>query len=179
MTSRVAAVLVCVCLLAASRAAGQSLQVTPLPRDGQVLVSFRLSNAFTSEVQAAIHSGLTISFVYRIDLLRSSALWLDRTVASAEVTASVRYDNLTRRYHLTRGVDGRIEQAEAIENEADAQAWLTADFARLPLFSHTALEPNSEYYLRVRAHMTPRNASFVWPWDRHDVTGQTKFTFVQ
>jgi hypothetical protein len=168
-----------VLMVSVSPAAGQSLQVTPLPRDGHVLVSFRLSDAFTSEVQAAIHSGLTISFVYRVDLLRSSALWLDRTIASAEVTATVRYDNLTRRYHLTRGVDGRIEQAEAIEREEEAQAWLTADFARLPLFNRTALEANSEYYLRVRAHMTPRNASFVWPWDRHDVTGQTKFTFVQ
>jgi len=165
--------------LTAPVAAAQTLHVTPLPRDGRVLVTFKLANAFTDEIRAAIHSGLTISFVYRIDLKRSSALWLDSTLASTEITATVRYDNLTRVYHVTRMQDGRIERAETTEREDDARAWLTADFDKLPLFSSAALEANSEYYVRVRAHTTPRNASFVWPWERHDVTGQAKFTFVQ
>ena len=163
--------------LTASAAAAQ-LQVTPLPRDGRVLVTFKLANAFTDEIRAAIHSGLTISFVYRIDLKRSSALWLDSTIATTEIAATVRYDNLTRRYQLTRTQDGRIERANETEREEDARAWLTADFDKLPLFSSASLEANSEYYVRVRAHTTPRNASFVWPWERHDVTGQAKFTFV-
>jgi hypothetical protein len=165
--------------LTATVAAVQTLQVTPLPRDGRVLVSFKLADAFTDEIRAAIHSGLTISFVYRVDLKRSSALWLDATLASAEVIATVRYDNLTRIYHVTRMLDGRIERAQTTEREEDARAWLTADFDKLPLFSSATLEANSEYYVRVRAHTTPRNASFVWPWERHDVTGQAKFTFVQ
>ena len=165
--------------LTAPVVAAQTLHVTPLPRDGRVLVTFKLANAFTDEIRAAIHSGLTISFVYRIDLKRSSALWLDSTLASTEITATVRYDNLTRVYHVTRMQDGRIERAETTEREDDARAWLTADFDKLPLFSSAALEANSEYYVRVRAHTTPRNASFVWPWERHDVTGQAKFTFVQ
>jgi hypothetical protein len=165
--------------LTASAAAAQTLQVTPLPRDGHVLVSFKLADAFTDEIRAAIHSGLTISFVYRVDLKRSSALWLDSTLASTEITATVRYDNLTRVYHVTRMQDGRIERAETTEREEDARARLTTDFYKLPLFSSAALEANSEYYVRVRARTTPRNASFLWPWERHDVTGQAKFTFVQ
>jgi hypothetical protein len=76
-------------------------------------------------------------------------------------------------------LDGRIERAEITEREDDVRAWLTSDFDKLSLFSSAALEANSEYYVRVRAHTTPRNASFVWPWERHDVTGQAKFTFVQ
>jgi uncharacterized protein DUF4390 len=179
MMRRGFAILLWAAVLTASVGAAQSLQVTPLPRDGRVLVSFKLADAFTDEIRAAIHSGLTISFVYRIDLKRSSALWLDSTIASTEITATVRYDNLTRVYHVTRMQDGRIERAETTEREEDARAWLTADFDKLPLFSSASLEANSEYYVRVRAHTTPRNASFVWPWERHDVTGQAKFTFVQ
>ena len=121
----------------------------------------------------------TTKTVYRIDLKRSSALWLDSTLATTEITATVRYDNLTRVYHVTRMQDGRIERAETTEREEDARARLTTDFDKLPLFSSAALEANSEYYVRVRAHTTPRNASFLWPWERHDVTGQAKFTFVQ
>src|SRR4051812_38418079 len=88
---------------------GQTLQVVPLPRDGEVLVSFKLDEALTDDIRTAIHSGLTIKFVYKVDLRRSSAVWLDRTIKSAVVTATVRFDTLTRIYHYSRTVDGHIE----------------------------------------------------------------------
>jgi hypothetical protein len=179
MRRGVAAVLLCVGALTVSPAAAQTLQVTPLPRDGQVLVSFKLSDAFTEEVLAAIHSGMTISFVYDVDLKRASAVWVDRTIASASVTAAVRYDNLTRRYQLTRMLDGRIERADTTEREEEVRAWLTADFDKLQLFSRAPLEANGEYYVRVRVHTTPGTASFVWPWMRSGVTSLAKFTFIQ
>ena len=157
----------------------QSLQVIPLPRDGEVLVSFKLGEALTDDIRAAIHSGLTISFHYKVDLRRGSAAWFDRTIASAVVTATVRYDNLTRKYHVTRLIDGLIDVADQIDREEVAWAWLTTHFDRLSLFRTVALERNGEYYVRVRAHTTPRNASFVWPWQREDVVGLAKFTFVR
>ena len=157
----------------------QSLQVVPLPRDGEVLVSFKLGEALTDDVRAAIHSGMTISFVYKVDLRRSAAAWFDRTIASSVVTATVRYDNLTRKYHVTRLIDGQMDVADKIDREDAAWAWLTRQFDRLALFRTVALEPNGEYYVRVRAHTTPRNASFVWPWQREEVVGLAKFTFVR
>src|SRR3569832_1854619 len=71
-------------------APGQTLQVIPLPKDGEVLVSFQLKEALTDEIRAAIHSGLTIKFVYKVDLRRSSAIWVDRTIKSAVVAAAGR-----------------------------------------------------------------------------------------
>jgi hypothetical protein len=79
-------------------------------------------------------------------------------------------DHLGRHRHR----DGAIRSAhEAII----VREWLTA-FDKLPLFSAAALEPNAEYYLRVRAHTTPRNAAFVWPWGS-DIAGLAKFTFLK
>jgi hypothetical protein len=155
----------------------QSLQVTPLAKDGRVLVSLRMNDVFTEEVRAAMHSGLRITFVYDIELKRSTALWVDRTLATATVTASVEYDILTRRYLATRREDGRIERADTFEGEEAARAWLT-EFEKLPLFSSAPLEGNSEYYLRVRAHTTPRNATFVWPWEG-GIAGLARFTFLR
>src|SRR4051795_11386033 len=152
-------------LLALLALPGQILEVAPLPRDGQVLVSFKLGDAFTDEVEAAVHSGLTVSFVYKVDLMRGSTAWFDRTLASTVVTATVRYDNLTRKYHITRMLDGRIERAETTGSKEFVRDWLTTDFERLPLFTTVTLQPNSEYYIRVRAHTTPRTAAFLWPWD--------------
>jgi hypothetical protein len=179
MIRRPLLVVLAVALLAGSVSAAQTLQVSPLPRDGQVLVSFKLGEVFTDEIKAAVHSGLTVSFVYKVDLMRAAAAWFDRTIATTVVTATVRYDNLTRVYHITRVLDGRIERAQTTDREDVAREWLTSEFDRLPLFRSVELERNSEYYVRVRAHTTPRNASFLWPWDRHDVTGLAKFTFIQ
>ena len=179
MVRRTTIIFIFATMLAASGARAQTLKVAPLPRDGQVLISFTLAEAFTEEVRAAVHSGLTVSFVYRVDLMRNSAVWFDRTIGSAVVTATVRYDNLTRRYHVTRRLDGRIERAETTEREEVVREWLTADFEKLPLFRSVRLEPNGEYYVRVRAHTTPRDATFLWPWNGHDVMGLAKFTFLQ
>jgi len=168
-------------LLAAAgpQAFGQTLQVIPLPRDGEVLVSFKLDEELTDDIRAAIHSGLTIKFVYKVDLRRSSAVWLDRTIASAVVTATVRYDTLTRIYHYSRALDGRIEFADTTNKEDVAWSALTRDFARLSLFRGTSLEPNADYYVRVSANASPRNAAFVWPWRGDDAMGFAKFTFVR
>ena len=157
----------------------QTLEVVPLPRDGEVLVSFKLNETLTDEIRKAIQSGLIVKFVYKIDLRRSSSVWVDRTLASASVGATLRYDTLTREYHVARTIDGRTEKADVITREDVAWSWLTRDFSRLSLFRGLALEPNAEYYVRVRANASPRNASFIWPWAGDDAVGLAKFTFMR
>jgi len=178
MVSRTALVLLSV-LAFAPPPEGQILQVAPLTRGDEVLVSFKLAQEPTEEIRNAIHSGLAVSLVYKVDLRRSSAGWIDRTIASAMVTATVKFDNLTRRYAVTRAVDGRIDKAESKDAEEAAWAWLTDQFERMPLFRGAQLEENAEYYVRVRAHSTPRIMSFVWPWQADDVVGLAKFTFMR
>jgi hypothetical protein len=165
-------------VLPAARASAQTIQVTPLTRDDRVLVTFRLTDVFNEDVRSAIHSGMTITFIYDVELRRGASLWIDRTMASSTVSAGVRFDNLTRRYHVTRRWDGRMERVEVLEREEDVRDWLTS-FDKLSLFSNATLEPNAEYYLRVRARTTPRNAAFVWPWNNSDVAGLAKFTFLR
>jgi len=173
------AALVLLSVLALSPQEGQILQVAPLARGDEVLVSFKLAQEPTEEIRNAIHSGLTVSLVYKVDLRRSSAVWFDRTIASTVVTATVRFDNLTRKYAVTRTVDGRTDRADSIEREDAAWSWLTDQFERMPLFRSAPLEVNAEYYVRIRAHTTPRIMSFVWPWQADDVVGLAKFTFMR
>ncbi len=163
-------------LVAVVGAQAPEVSVTPIARDGQVLVSFDLTDAFSSDVRDAIQSGLPTTFSYDVDLRRGSALF-DRTVASVTVEASVRFDNLTRRYQVSRTVDGRVEDARPTEDQEAVRRWLT-HFEQVPLSATSALETNGEYYIRVRAHTRPRNSWFFWPWDRSGVFGQAKFTFI-
>ena len=150
----------------------QTLQVVPLPRDGEVLVSFKLDEALTDDIKAAIQSGLLVKFLYKVELRRGSAAWFDRTI-------SVATDNLTRRYSVSRSVDGRMDWADTTLREDEAWKWLTGDFVRMSLFRGVTLEQNAEYYVRVSANASPRNASFIWPWRADDAVGFAKFTFVR
>lgn len=180
MFKRFSLVFLAVLALGLGGQAEQTIFVAPLARDGELLVSFRLTQTLTPELRKVIHSGLPVRFVYKVDLKRSSAGWIDRTMASAEVTATVRYDNLRRRYDLSKMIDGRTDLAETTDSEEVAWRWVTDQFNKLPLFPGVRLESNAEYYVRVRAHTAPKgNASFVWPWQGDDVVGFAKFTFIR
>jgi hypothetical protein len=155
-----------------------AIRVTPLVRDGDVLLSFTAPGAVTAELREAIKSGMVVTFTYDVTLRQNAFLWFDRTLAETEVAASVRFDNLTRTYHVTRMVDGRVIWSESSENEDQVRGWLT-EFERLKLFAATTLQPNSEYTVDIRARISPRRAWVMWPFGRHDATGRAPFTYIR
>ncbi|HUE87214.1 MAG TPA: DUF4390 domain-containing protein [Vicinamibacterales bacterium] len=160
----------------ASLSAADDLRIVPLVRDGHVLITFQMADGYTDEVRAAVQSGLRTTFTYTIELRTPVPVWLDRTVASAVVSTSVQFDNLTRRHTVVRTLDGRVEDAQVVERDEDVRQLVTK-FDRLPLFRTTNLEPNREYYVRVRAEVRPRNAGLLWPWGSGR-SAQAKFTFI-
>jgi hypothetical protein len=160
----------------ATLSATDEMRIIPLVRDGHVYITFQMADGYTDDVRAAIRSGLKTTFTYSIDLRTSVAVWLDRTVESTVVSTSVQYDNLTRRHTVVRAIDGRVEEAQVIEDDEAIRALVTK-LDRLPLFRTLNLEANREYYVRVRAEVRPRNASFLWPWGSGR-SAQAKFTFI-
>ncbi len=154
------------------------IAVTPITRDNQVVVSFDLADGYTTAIRDAVGSGLATTFTYDVELRAAASAWFDRTVAAVTIVATVRYDNLTRRYQLSRAVNGHVEDARSTEDQAAARAYAT-HFDRVALSSTATLEPNAEYYVRVRAHTRPRSNWFAWPWDRGAALGSARFTFVQ
>ena len=169
-------VTVALLLSAVSLAAADDLRIVPLVRDGHVLITFEMSDGYTGEVRAAIQSGLKTTFTYTVELRTPVAVWLDRTIATAVVSTWVQFDNLTRRHTITRALDGRVEESLVVESDDEVRQLVTK-FERLPLFRTVNLEPNREYYVRVRAEVRPRNASFLWPWGSGR-SAQAKFTFI-
>lgn len=171
--------LFCALLLSATVAlrAAEGLRIVPLVRDDHVLVTFELADGFTEEVRAAILSGLKTTFTYTIDLRLEVPAWVDRTIATATVTNSVEYDNLTRLHTVTRMRDGRVETTQVTDSESAVRQLMTS-FQRLPLFETSTLEPNREYYVRISATARPTNGAFLWPWGS-GTSGQAKFTFIR
>ena len=151
-------------------------RIIPLVREGQVLVSFEMPDAFTPEVRAAIQSGMRTTFTYVVDLRLEVPAWADRTIGTSTVGTSVKYDNLTRRHTMERTLDGRVVDSKVTEDENAVRQWMTG-FQKLPLFRTSKLEANREYYVRINATARPSNGSMLWPWGS-GITGLAKFTFL-
>ena len=168
----------CVMALVAAGAtvrAAESLRIVPIVADDKVLVSFDLADAYTNDVREAISSGLRTTFTYDVELRMVAPVWVDRTIATAVVSASDRYDNLTRRHSLSRTVDGRVDEVTVTEDDAVVGRWLTS-LNRLPLCRTSKLDPSRDYYVRIRARARPSRSSLIgWTYA---ITGQVKFTFI-
>jgi len=175
MNRRLAICCVAAVMAAAVGLAADSVRIVPIVNERQVLVSFEMSDVYSDDVREMISSGLRTSFTYDIELRMLVPAWVDRTIATATVTVTDDYDNLTRRHNLTRMVDGRMEDAVVTEDESEVKRWLTA-LSRLPLCPTTKLERNRDYYVRVSGRQRPQR-SFPFGWAAR-ITGQAKFTFI-
>jgi hypothetical protein len=159
----------------AAVAAAESLRIVPIVRDDEVVVSVELADAYTDEIRAAIASGLRTTFTYDVELRLVVPVWIDRTIASAVVSTSDQYDNLTRRHSLTRTVNGRVEEVLVTDDESLVRRWLTT-LTRTPLCRTSKLDPARDYYVRIRARSRPLGASLLG-WGGA-ITGRAKFTFI-
>jgi hypothetical protein len=175
MASRLLALVLCAAV--ADAAADRGVDVGAVARDGRVYVSSTVSGGVMRDLEEAIQAGLATTITYEADLRQDVGVWFDRTLATATVSASVQYDTLTRRYQLGRSVDGRLAESKVTDDKAEMTKFALG-FDRLPLFSTGSLEPNAEYYVRVRVRTRPRVTFFFWPWGRDAASGVARFTFI-
>jgi len=151
----------------------ESLRIVPFITGNRVVVSFELNDAYNDAVREAIASGLRTTFSYDLEL-RARA-WVDRTIGTAVVATTDRYENLTRRHTLTRTIDGRLDDVLVTEDDAVVKTWLTK-WNRVPVADTSRLDPAREYYVRVTTHAQPVGGSMLGV--TKSITGQVKFTFV-
>jgi len=154
--------------------AEESLRITPIVRDNQVLVTFELDDAYTPAVHETIASGLRTTFSYDLELRTVVPGWIDRTIARAEVTVTDQFDNLTRRHTLTRRVDGH-EESIVTEDEAVVKTWLTKG-TRIRVSDTSRLDPTRDYYVRITTRAHPLGGSLLGL--TKSISGSAKFTFI-
>jgi hypothetical protein len=158
--------------------ADQAIQVVPLTRDGFVFVTFAVRGMMDAGMEETIQSGMPTTFAYDVELRRTSALWFDRNLGSVNVAATVRYDNLTRRYHVSLQQDGRVFETRPTDSAEEVRR-IVSVFTRLPLFRTGQLHANTEYYIRVLGRTRPRRTWAFLFWNRPSAFGSAKFTFLR
>ena len=164
-----------VALLGGAAFSAESLRIVPLVSEGEVLVTFELADAYTQDVREAIASGLRTTFTYDVELRMPVAGWVDRTIATAVITTSSQYDNLTRRHTLSRAIDGRVMEVVLTDNESVVREWLTT-LKRIPIYQASRLDASHDYFVRIRARRRPAGSSLFGL--ASTITGQARFTFI-
>jgi hypothetical protein len=157
--------------------AAEIVDLVPVIRGDGILVSFRVEDAFSDDIVQAIETGLEVSFRYNVELKRVRRVWLDEKAASRRIRTTVAYDNLTKRYSMTREIDGEIDVTKVVDNPEAMRRFMTT-VESLMLFDVSSMEKNEEYYLRVNGVMKDRNVLLLIPWDVGADWREAHFTYL-
>jgi len=155
-----------------------TIRVTPLVTEGRVSASFSATEAFGEDAHAVVQSGLLLTFTFDVELRRPSAIWLDHTLASLVTASTAKLDTLTGMYQVSKLIDANVVWSGRTSEEAQVKSWMT-EFAGVRLEPSDRLQPNGEYYIRVRLHAAPRRFFSLWPWGQDDGMGRAAFTFIR
>ena len=158
--------------------AAQVVDLVSLVRGGNLHVSFLVEDGFPEEIERDIETGLEVSFRYNVELKRARRIWPDALIAKRQVRTMVSYDNLTKRYSLTREVDGEIDKT-AIVADTDAMRRFMTSVESLSVIEVSVMEPNDKYYLRVNGVMKDRNLLLFIPWDISASWKESRFTYLR
>lgn len=162
-----------------TRASVGDIRVTPIIADGRVAASFTAAPGFGDDARAVVQSGLLLTMTFTVDLKRPSGFWWDRTVGSATVAASVKFDTLTGVYQVSKSLDGQVTWSERTDDLGHVRNWMT-EFDRVPLAAGDRLEANADYYVQVRMRASPRRTFSLWPFfGADDSTGRADFTYLR
>jgi len=170
-------ILLCAAAAPAPSKAASIEDLVPLVRSDGVFVSFRAGDAFNEDIERAIETGLEVNFRYNVELKRPRGILPDGQIARRRISATVSYDNLTKRYRLSREIDGKIDRTEVVA-DAEAMRRFMTIFESLRLFELSELEPNDSYYVRVKGVMRERNLLLLIPWDVGTPWKEARFDYV-
>jgi hypothetical protein len=158
-------------------AAAELLDLSLLIKDQKICVTFRMTDAFNEDIEKTIASGLPVSFRYEVQLKKVRAIWLNQKVDTRRITNTVTYDNITKRYTLSRDIDGAIVATVVVADLNDMMEFMTV-VDDLGLFDVSSLAPNADYYLRVKGLVKERNLFLFVPWDQDSGWEKVYFTYL-
>jgi len=118
-----------------------------ITREGNLQVSFNVTNVFTGDVEEAVASGIPTSFSFTVELHRKRGLWFDRTVVKRRFSHTVKYDTLREEYSVT--LEEKGPAAVATKDGAAMQEMMTT-VDNLHLLPLDKLKRGKRYRLALR-----------------------------
>lgn len=152
-------------LLAAkpSQAEARITELSAEPRDGRVVVTLGLANAFGDELHERIASGLPTGIAFELELCRDRKRWWDLPLQQSSLQIVAMYNALTHEYLVNSKLDGRLIESREVYDLAELEHVMTR-VEGLPVFLLSELkgEPGARFLVRARAELGSRTLlSFI------------------
>ena len=117
--------------------------------ENHLLLYLTVSNWFTEDMEAAIHNGIPITFVFNINLFAKRPNWPDKKVNEHEFNHIMEYDSLKKEYLVHRNERGDSKATASLE---EAQK-LMSEINGFRVMALAELDPQTSYTLRAKAKL--------------------------
>lgn len=128
----------------------------------QILLSFKLLDAFDESFQKRIDSGLPTSFTFDLELERTRKRWFNKAVDSSTLQISAMYDAVGRQYLINFKHDGHLIESRVVKDAGELRSAMT-ELTDFPAFSTAGKNPRQRLRVRVRAELRTRTIFFFIP----------------
>jgi hypothetical protein len=92
-----------------------------------LLIYFTVNNCFTPQMNTAIESGINTTFTFYIKLYEKRTLLWDKVIAQAEISHSIRYDQLKNVYEVKLSEsNGKMRVVKSFDEAKKLMAEVTA-----------------------------------------------------
>ncbi|MEM1177624.1 MAG: DUF4390 domain-containing protein [Acidobacteriota bacterium] len=124
--------------------------------EGQkLLVSTRLSGAFTEDFRERLQSGLPTPLVYRFVLERQRRTWFDASEARSRLQVVAMFNAVTSEYLINYKHDGELVQSRVVRDQQELERAMT-QLDAFPIFIHGGRGKDDGYYVRASADLGTR-----------------------
>ncbi len=110
-----------------------------------------LVDGFTGKIVEAIESGVPMTFTFQIELRKHNPLWADELIRSNTIHHTVQYDSLKKAYRFSEV--GKNVNRKIITRKKSRYRHLMSTLKNIPIAPLYRLDPNEDYYVRVKADL--------------------------
>jgi len=114
-----------------------------------LLLYLTVTDWFTEDMEAAIHNGIPIKFIFQIDLFARRPKWPDKKISEHEISHILEYDSLKKEYLVYRDERGDSKITASLVEAQKLMSEING-FKIVPL---DELEPQVSYSVRAKAKL--------------------------
>ncbi len=138
--------------------------------NSHLLLFATVLNSFTQEMVTGVQNGLSITFVFHVELKKIRNNWMDSTMVNTKIIHTMSYDSLKQKYRIQRSnkPDNDI-LTDSLKNAKERMAELSG----IKIIHRDQLQPDSPYSVGLKATLEkntlPLGMHYVLPftslWD--------------
>ena len=122
--------------------------------DGNLIVSFKLQNVFSSQLNEVVLNGTPITFSYFVTLYEVRDFWVDKKIVNIKIDHMMKYNILQEKFIMKRS--WRIDEVLVTDSFAEAQKVMT-EISNLKILPFDWLENDGRYQIGIKAELSKAN----------------------